>query len=145
MSGIFQDGSPPSPPASIVRGLFPSIHCGNLVKLLEVKLIKHEVLLGLGYLESLVLRYVHIEPPAIHQLPSGFPYPALVPSAVSAHGFLLWEVVILCIYLSVACPVTPLLLEIEESLLLQFFYLLLRQSRNFMHLTYQTRIIFSIF
>lgn len=140
-SGIFQDGSPPSPPASIVRGLFPSIHCGNLVKLLEVKLTKHEVLLGLGYLESSVLRFVYTEPPAIDQLPSGFSYPALVPSAASAHEFLLWEAAILCAYLSVACPVTSLLFQNEVSSLLKFlqFYLLLRQSSNFMRLTCQTR------
>ena len=119
----------------MVRGLFPSIHCGNLVKLLEVKLTKHEVLLGLGYLESSVLRFVHTEPPAIDQLPSGFSYPVPVPSAASAHGFLLWEAG------SVACPVTALLFQTEVSSLLQFlqFYLLLRQSSNFMHLTCQTR------
>lgn len=44
---------------------------------------------------------------------------------MSAHRFLLWEVVILCVYLSVACPVIPLLLQIEVSLLLQFFSIFL--------------------
>ena len=83
-----------------MKDFFSSIECGNLVKLLEVKLTKHEVLLGLGYLESSVLRFVHTEPPAIDQLPSGFSYPVPVPSAASAHGFLLMKAVIVFIHLS---------------------------------------------
>ena len=76
-----------SSPARSQREFFLYIHCENLVKLLEIKLTQ-----VWGSLddwppqEFLSLRFVHMQPPEIHQLQFRFSYPA----TGSHWGFCLW-------------------------------------------------------
>lgn len=69
----FKNCSFPNPlPARSTKGFFSDIYCGNLVKLLEVKLTVG-VSLWLCSLEFLTFRVFHIELPAIHPLQHRFP------------------------------------------------------------------------
>lgn len=59
------------PPARTTTEFLSNLHCENVVRFLEVKLTKWRALptkTGTPPPEFLTLKFVHIQPPAIHQL-----------------------------------------------------------------------------
>lgn len=96
-SGVFENGSLFPLPAENTRGFFSDNQCENLVELLEAKLTE-----GWGPFYDWVPLEVSLSDlstMSLHQVinhRSGFPTLVLVPMEVSALGFLLQNVVILC-------------------------------------------------
>ena len=91
------------PSARSIRRFFSDIYCGNLVKLLDIKLRKVWVLFMSGSSWSFSLPDLSI--PSLQWFTndrSGFLAPVLVSVRVSAQGFLLQEDLILCIHLLVS-------------------------------------------
>lgn len=87
-SDVLQNVYSSLPPAETMRGVFSDIHSEKLFKLLEVKLTKVWSLSDdWVLLEILTHRVVHIE--QFFDYSSGFSALVLIPTEVSAPGFLL--------------------------------------------------------
>ena len=129
------------PSARNMRGFFSHICCGNLVKLLEVNLTILWCLCMTGSIRS--FQFSDLYTLSLQQFAnysSGLPTPRLVPVAITACESLLqscdsWYSPVSPILGAVVCPVTSLLFQIQEELLLfqsvQLFNLLLGWRGDF--------------